>query len=130
MAVRGTLLPVIGGLTALGNTFADDHELGQVVTRKGFRVQLSRYVVTTTVPETRLGNCGRTNWLGAHGVRTGAGRLRILFFIYAPPMALIYFAVSRNLDVGLTLLGFLGSFPCGISSSRIASLFGRRRTFR
>jgi ceramide glucosyltransferase len=73
MAVRGTLLPVIGGLTALGNTFADDHELGQLVTRKGFRVQLSRYVVTTTVPETRFGElwahelAGRarsSNWRG------------------------------------------------------------------
>ena len=63
MAVRGTLLPVIGGLTALGNTFADDYELGQLVTRKGFRVQLSRYVVTTTVPETKFGE------LWAHELR-------------------------------------------------------------
>lgn len=108
MAVRGTLLPVIRGLTALGNTFADDYEFGRLVTRKGFRVQLSRYVVTATVPETQFGE------LWAHELRWARTEFEVAqagyafsFLIYALPMALIYFAVSRNLDVGLTLLGIV-----------------------
>ena len=157
MAVRGTLLPVIGGLTALGNTFADDHELGQLVTRKGFRVQLSRYVVTTTVPETKFGE------LWAHELRWARTEFELAragyafsFLIYALPMALIYFAVSRNLDVGLTLLGIVAALrltvhmlagkALGIKGRNdfwliplrdfmslaicVASLFGRRRKFR
>ena len=55
MAVRRSLLEAIGGVAALGGTIADDHKLGQLVTGKGKRIDLSRYVVRTMVPETRLG---------------------------------------------------------------------------
>jgi len=156
MAVRGTLLPVIGGLTALGNTFADDHELGQLVARKGFRVELSRYTVTTTVPETSFGE------LWAHELRWARTEFQLAragyafsFLIYALPMALIYLAISRSL-VGLTLLGIVAALrfavhrlarrALGLSGRDdvwlipfrdfmslavcAASLFGRRRTFR
>jgi ceramide glucosyltransferase len=157
MAVRGTLLPVIGGLTALGNTFADDHELGKLVTRKGFRVQVSRYVVTTTVPETKFGElwARELRWARTEFELAGAGYV-FSFLIYALPMALIYVAVSRNVGVGLTLLGIVAALrltvhmlaakALGITGRHyfwliplrdfmslaicVASLFGRRRTFR
>jgi ceramide glucosyltransferase len=157
MAVRGTLLSVIGGLTALGNTFADDNELGQLVTRKGFRVQLSRYVVTTTVPETTFGElwARELRWARTEFQLSRAGYV-VSFLIYALPMALIYLVVSRNVDVGLTLLGTVAALrltvhmlvckALGVTGRSdfwliplrdfmslaicVASLFGRRRAFR
>lgn len=157
MAVRGTLLPAIGGLTALGNTFADDHELGQLVTSRGFRVELSRYVVTTTVPETSF----RDLW--SHELRWARTEFELAragyafsFLIYALPLALIYLAVSRSLLLGLPLLAIVAGLrfavhrlarkALGISGRDdvwliplrdfmslaicAVSLFGRRRTFR
>jgi ceramide glucosyltransferase len=157
MAVRGTLLPVIGGLTALGNTFADDDELGQLVTRKGFRVALSRYVVTTSVPETKFWElwAHELRWARTEFALARAG-YALSFLIYALPMALIYLALSRNLSVGLTLLGIVAALrltvhmlatkALGVTGRNdfwliplrdfmslavcVAGLFGRRRTFR
>jgi ceramide glucosyltransferase len=157
MAVRGTLLPVIGGLTALGNTFADDHELGQLVTRKGFRVALSRYVVTTTVAETTFGElwARELRWARTEFELARAG-YAFSFLIYALPMALIYLAVSRSILLGLPLLTIvvglryavhrLARTALGVSGPDaiwlipfrdfmslaicVAGLFGRRRTFR
>jgi ceramide glucosyltransferase len=157
MAVRGTLLPVIGGLTALGNTFADDNELGRLVTRKGFRVELSRYTVTMTVAETTLGElwAHELRWARTEFALARAG-YAVSFLIYTLPMALIYLAVSRDLFVGLALLGIIAVLRLSVHRLArkalgvcgrddvwliplrdfislgvcVTSLFGRRRTFR
>lgn len=59
MAVRRNVLDAIGGLEALGGDLADDYNLGKLVADRGFDVELSRYVVRTTIAETTL----RALWL-------------------------------------------------------------------
>ena len=51
MAVRRSVLAEIGGLEALASTIADDYMLGALVTRAGYRVHLSRYIVRNVVHE-------------------------------------------------------------------------------
>jgi ceramide glucosyltransferase len=105
MAVRRDVLERIGGLAALGDGIADDHHLGQLVARTGSRVTLSRYVVATTVPETRLSS------LLSHELRWARTQLSLApaghcfsFLMYGLPLALIYFAVSRNIAWGLPVV--------------------------
>jgi ceramide glucosyltransferase len=108
MAVRRSVLEAIGGLAALGEHLADDHALGELVTQKGHEVELSRYVVRTTVPETAL----RELW--SHELRWARTNLALApvgyafsFLMYALPLALIYLAVSRNFGWGLALLAIV-----------------------
>jgi ceramide glucosyltransferase len=105
MAVRRRVLEAIGGLAALGETIADDHKLGELVTRSGKLVGLSRYVVQTTVPETRFGA------LWSHELRWARTNLALApagyafsFLMYALPLSVIYLAVSRNVTLGVPLL--------------------------
>ena len=111
MAVRGTVLATIGGLSALGRTLADDHMLGELVTDAGYKVELSRYVVATTVPERKLGKLfsHELRWARTDFALARAGYL-FSFLIYALPLALLYFVVSRNLAWGLPLLAVV----CGL----------------
>lgn len=105
MAIRREVLEGIGGFAAAGDDLADDHRLGELVARTGARIALSRYVVATTVPETRL----RT--LLSHELRWARTHLSLApvgycfsFLMYALPLTLLYFAVSRNIAWGLPLV--------------------------
>lgn len=105
MAVRRNLLEGIGGLAALGSGIADDHALGELICNRGYEVELSRYVVKTTVPETTL----RALW--SHELRWARTNFALApagyafsFLMYALPLAGLYLAVSRNLTWGLPLL--------------------------
>lgn len=105
MAMRRDLLEGIGGFAAVGNDLADDHKLGELITQTGSRIALSRYVVATTVPETRLGE------LVSHELRWARTHLSLApvgycfsFLMYALPLTLIYLAVSRNVAWGLPLV--------------------------
>ncbi len=105
MAVRRNVLAEIGGLAALGSVLADDHALGELVSARGHRIELSRYVVKTLVPEAALGP------LWSHELRWARTNLALAptgyafsFLMYALPLALLYVAVSRNLAWGLPLL--------------------------
>lgn len=104
MAVRASVLEQIGGLAAL-DTLADDHRLGELVARSGRQVELSRYVVSTTVTETALGAlCSHElRWARTHFALAPAG-YAFSFLMYAVPLALIYLAVSRNVLLGLSVL--------------------------
>jgi len=156
MAVRARVLAEIGGLAALGDTLADDHRLEQLVTSRGYRIELSRYAVSTVVPETALPALWshELRWARTHFELARAG-YALSFLMYALPLALIYLAVSRNLAWGLPLLALVLSlrvalhylarlalrtarddvwliplrdfFSLGVWA---ASLVGRRRTFR
>jgi ceramide glucosyltransferase len=55
MAVRRDVLTAIGGIEALGAHLADDYTLGRLVSEAGYRVALSRYVVTNVMHETSVG---------------------------------------------------------------------------
>lgn len=56
MAVRRDLLEQRGGFEALGDRLGDDYTLGKLVVESGHRVELSRYVVHTTVSEDGFGS--------------------------------------------------------------------------
>lgn len=56
LALRRSTLDAIGGLAPLLDRIADDYELGELVSRAGFRVLLSPEVVQTSVPQYRLGD--------------------------------------------------------------------------
>ena len=105
MAIRRDLLEHIGGFAAVGNDLADDHRLGELVAQTGSRIALSRYVVATTIAETRLGA------LLSHELRWARTHLSLAplgycfsFLMYALPLALVYFVVSRNIAWGLPLV--------------------------
>jgi ceramide glucosyltransferase len=105
MAVRRKVLDEIGGLAALGAGIADDHELGRLVTERGYAIELSRYVVQTMVPETTLRALWshELRWARTHFALAPAG-YAFSFLMYALPFALVYLAASRNLAWGLPLL--------------------------
>ncbi len=99
MAVRRRILEAMGGLPALGAHLADDHALGGLV--RECRVDLSRYVVGTTIPETTLGRLWshEVRWARTNLVLAPAG-YAFSFLMYALPSALLYLAASQNLAVG------------------------------
>lgn len=59
MAVRRDVLQRAGGFEALGEHLGDDYALGRMVTQAGYRVELSPYIVHTTVNDRNL----RSLWL-------------------------------------------------------------------
>ncbi|HEX3369318.1 MAG TPA: bacteriohopanetetrol glucosamine biosynthesis glycosyltransferase HpnI [Candidatus Cybelea sp.] len=157
MAVRRSVLEALGGLAALGHTFADDHELGQLVTKHGYGVELSRYVVTTTIAETRVfGLLSHELRLARNDFEIARGGYLFSFLVYGLPLALVYLAVTLDTAIGLPLLAaivllrvalhYLARYALGVKSRDdvlliplrdflslgvwAASIFGRRRSFR
>ncbi len=127
MAVRRSVLEEIGGLAALGDGIADDHKLGELVTGTGNEIDLSRYVVRTTVPETTLGA------LWSHELRWARTNLALApagyafsFLMYALPLALIYLAVSRNVAWGLPLLALVVALAARAALSRTTGAWRQR----
>jgi ceramide glucosyltransferase len=108
MAVRQSVLEQIGGIAAIGATLADDHRLGELVTAKGRDVELSRYVVETSVPETTLPVLWsrELRWARTNFSLAPAG-YAFSFLMYALPLAIIYLTASRNLALGLPLLAIV-----------------------
>jgi ceramide glucosyltransferase len=123
MAVRRSVLVEIGGLAALGDQLADDHALGEMVTGRGYEVELSRYVVKTTVAETTL----RDLW--SHELRWARTNLALApagyafsFLMYALPLALLYLIAVRNLAWGLPLLAVVLALRAGLHYAARAAL--------
>jgi ceramide glucosyltransferase len=115
MAVRRKVLDEIGGLAALGGGIADDHRLGDLVAARGYAIELSRYVVRTVVSETTPAALlsHELRWARTNFALAPAG-YAFSFLIYAPPLALLYLAVSRNLVWGLALLAIVASLRLGL----------------
>jgi ceramide glucosyltransferase len=157
MAVRRGTLDAVGGLPALGDTIADDHRLGELVTSAGKEIELSRYPVATTVPEKKLAALWEheLRWARTNFALAPVG-YAFSFLTYALPLAVIYLAASRNLAWGVPLaaivlllriaLHFLARAALGVSRPNdlwlvpvrdflsfavwLASLFGRSVTWR
>lgn len=51
MAIRRAVLEAIGGFSAIAHNLADDHVLGQLAAREGYRTRLSAYIVENIVDE-------------------------------------------------------------------------------
>jgi ceramide glucosyltransferase len=129
MAVRAGILEAMGGLTALGDTLADDHKLGELVTAQTKNVDLSRYVVSTSVAETTL------TALWAHELRWARTNLALApigyafsFLMYALPWAIVYLAVSRNLPWGIALIAVTLGLRVGLHYLARAALGVVRRS--
>ncbi len=127
MAARRSVLDTIGGIAALGATIADDHTLGKLVAESGKRIELSSYVVHTTVPETTLGA------LWAHELRWARTNLALApagyafsFLMYALPLALLYLAVSHNAAMGVPLLAAVLGLRIVLHYSSAAALGVKR----
>ena len=105
MAVRRSVLDAIGGLAALGPYLADDHALGELVAKHGRDVALSRYVVSTDIPETTLGELWshELRWGRTKRAQAPAGYF-FSFLMYALPFAVCYAAAAQTL-ASLALLG-------------------------
>ncbi|MGA8574589.1 MAG: bacteriohopanetetrol glucosamine biosynthesis glycosyltransferase HpnI [Candidatus Cybelea sp.] len=110
MAVRRSLLDAFGGIAALGGGLADDHRLGELVAARNRSVELSRYVVRTAVPETAPAA------LWSHELRWARTNLALApagyafsFLIYALPFAVLHLAITRNLALGLPLVGVVAA---------------------
>ncbi len=128
MAVRRRLLEEIGGLRAVGGVLADDHALGELVTKHQFEVELSRYVVGTTIPEASLPALWshELRWARTNFALAPAG-YAFSFLIYALPLAVLYLAVSGNLAWGLPLLGIVVVLRVGLHYLAGAALGAGRR---
>lgn len=106
MAVRRGVLDGIGGLEALGGDLADDYNLGKLVTDRGLDVELSRYVVRTTVAETTLRALWQreVRWARTNFRLAPAGHI-FSFLMYALPFAFAYAVLAHDaLAYGLLLL--------------------------
>jgi ceramide glucosyltransferase len=97
MAVRRDVLENAGGFAALGDRLGDDYALGELVAQAGRRVELSQYVVHTSVHDADL----RSLWL--HELRWA----RTIFaqrpagyagsiVTYALPLAIAFTAIAPS----------------------------------
>lgn len=106
MAVARNALDKIGGFESLAPYLADDRMLGRKVRERGFDVVLSSYVVEHDVVERNLASlwAHELRWARTMFSARPAGYV-FSFIMYAVPMSLIYWAVSRDAIGGALLTG-------------------------
>jgi ceramide glucosyltransferase len=104
IAMTRSALARIGGFEAVASYLADDQMLGKRIRESGLNVALSSYVVDHDVNERDLSS------LWAHELRWARTMFSarpvgyaFSFVMYAVPLALLYWLVSRNLIVGASL---------------------------
>jgi ceramide glucosyltransferase len=105
MAVRRGVLEKIGGLEALGAHLADDYALGRLVSDCGYQVELSRYVVRTSIAESQFGQLWHRElrWARINFTLAPAGHA-FSFLMYALPFATAYaFATHTAFAFGMLL---------------------------
>ncbi len=95
-AVRRDALEAIGGFERLAQHLADDYLLGQLVCREGYRVVLSKHVVTTVVDEPDLRSLFSRELRWARTVRTCRARDHWLSVVtQALPLTALLLLVPR-----------------------------------
>jgi ceramide glucosyltransferase len=123
MAVRRDALEAIGGFEALAQHLADDYMLGAMVEARGYRVVLSRYVVSNVVSEANVRALVEHELRWARTIRS----VRPLgyafsFLSYPLPFALAFLAASGG---SATAWGVLSA----IVALRLATHYAVRRAF-
>ena len=105
MAVRRDVLDRIGGLDALGDHLADDHELGRAVAAAGARVVIADYAVAAYVDEESIGALLRHELRWARTIRSlrPAGYVGVAL-TYPVPLALLAAALARRTGVALAVV--------------------------
>ncbi|HUN29368.1 MAG TPA: bacteriohopanetetrol glucosamine biosynthesis glycosyltransferase HpnI [Alphaproteobacteria bacterium] len=95
MAVRRSALEAIGGLAAIAPFLADDYMLGALLTARGYRVVLSRYVVRNIVAEPGLRALVSHELRWARTIRSVQTAGYVFSFVTFPlPFALAWAAFS------------------------------------
>ena len=123
MAVRRAVLERIGGIAALGDTLADDHELGRRVARAGFAVALAPYVVTTMVAERDVVGLVEHEVRWARTIRSVRPRSYLgIPLTYPLPLALAHFALARDKRIALALVGLAALARYGVHACAHAAL--------
>jgi len=115
MAVSRSALEKIGGFESLASFLADDRMLGRKVREHGFDVVLNSYVVEHDVVERNLASlwAHELRWARTMFSARPAG-YAFSFIMYAVPMSLIYWAVSRDLIGGALLTGVAVGLRLGL----------------
>ena len=97
MAVRRDVLDAIGGLAAIGLHLADDHALGNLVSKHGMRVAFAPYAVTNTVTEPGLRALFSHELRWARTIRAVRPKsYASIILTYPLPLALAYALLSRD----------------------------------
>jgi ceramide glucosyltransferase len=97
MAVRRSVLDAVGGLRALGTHLADDHALGNLVSKHGLRVAFAPYAVTNIVSEPSLRALFSHELRWARTIRAVRPKSYAgVILTYPLPLALFYAAMTRD----------------------------------
>ncbi len=128
VAVRRDLLERIGGLEALGPYLADDHALGELVTKHGRNVTLCRYTVKTSVPETHFRDLWshELRWARTKRAQAPAG-YAFSFVMYALPFSVLFLLVAPELAV-VHAIGLRGGAAL-VPACRIAPRAAQRTSY-
>lgn len=122
MAVRRDVLDAAGGFEALAQHIGDDYALGKLVTASGRKVELSRYVVHTSIADDTLQKLWlhELRWARTIRAQRTAGFAGSVI-TYVLPFALLYAAIART-PISFGILG-------GAAIVRLALHFEARKTF-
>lgn len=108
MAVRRAALEAIGGFTALASHIADDYMLGKLVSDRGIKVVVARYMVENVVLEPDLKTLVRHELRWARTVRLVQPLGYTFSFVTnGVTMALLFLLVSQFSALGLFLLAIV-----------------------
>jgi ceramide glucosyltransferase len=108
MAVRRSALEAIGGIVALEPHLADDYMLGALVSARGYRVALSRYVVRNVIAETGVPALLQHELRWARTIRSVQTAGYAFSFVTFPlPFALVWVALASTSAGAWTMLGFV-----------------------
>ncbi len=115
MAVRREALAAAGGFASLASLLADDHMLGKRISRAGYRVVLSPYVVDNIIAEPDLGSAlGRElRWARTILSLEPAG-YALSAITYAVPVTLLCAAIDVRAGILQTLAWCLVAAAAGL----------------
>ena len=107
IAVRRTALDAIGGFKALGHYFSNDFVIGNMIAAQGFRVVLSRHVVSHVVPPMSFRKMWQRQVRWATGTRYSRPKGHFgTVFVFAIPYGLLGLLASlllRHPALGIDL---------------------------
>jgi ceramide glucosyltransferase len=131
LAVTREALDAIGGLRPLVDYLADDYEMGARIFRAGYRVELAREVVETSIPAYSLSQFLAHQLRWARGVRDARplGYLGLLVTFGLPWAIANVFASAASLD-SLALLSVMLCVRIVMALSIGVGVLGDRGTLR
>jgi ceramide glucosyltransferase len=107
IAVRRRALDAIGGFKALGNYFSNDFVIGNLIAARGFRVVLSRHIISHIVPPMRFRKMWQRQVRWATGTRYSRPKGHFgTVFVFAIPygmLGLLAGVLLRHPALGLDL---------------------------